>query len=126
MSIQWIMDNAETLTINRKPLVARTTARDGSIRITSRGAQPARLEIKLPDGIPWTSLKTNIEALEALSVTTPQTITIPYAKFPWFYNNTPPGSDTSYSVYLLDIPEWIIFARNQVSWSGPFVLVQAI
>lgn len=126
MSLQWIINNAETLSINRKPLTARTTARDGSIRIVSRGVQPARIEVKLPDGIQWTTLKSDIEALEALNYATAQTVTIPYAKFPWFYNNVAPGSDTSYSVYLLDIPEWVIFARNQVSWSGPFVLVQAV
>lgn len=127
MSVQWIMDRAETFTINRKPFVARTTARDGSLRIVSRGSQPARIEVKLPDGIAWTTLKTSIEALEAMSVTTPQSLTIPYAKFPWYYGNVAPaGGDTSYSVYLLEIPEWVIFARNQVSWSGPFIFVQAV
>ena len=126
MSLQWIINYAETISINRKPAVARTTARDGSIRIVSRGSQPARIEVKLPDGIPWTTLKSNIEALESMAYGTALTVTIPYAKFPWFYGNVAPGSDTSYSVYLLEIPEWVIFARNQVSWSGPFVLVQAI
>lgn len=126
MSLQWIINNAESLSINRKPAVARTTARDGSIRIVTRGVQPARIEVKLPDGIPWTTLKADIEALEAMAYGTAVSVSIPYAKFPWFYNNVAPASDTTYSVYLLDIPEWVIFARNQVSWSGPFVLVQAV
>jgi len=127
MALQWIIDKSESLSINRKPVVARTTARDGSIRIVSRGSQPARIEVKVADGIPWTSLKADIYDLDSMSYSTPQTVTIPFSKYPWYYNNANPGAGAeSFSVYLLQVPEWTLFARNQVSWSGPFILVQAI
>ena len=124
MSFQFIVNQAETLSINRKKMVATTTARDGTVRAVSRGNQPKRFEVKLPDGIRWSDLRTNIIAAEALDKITTATITIPYSLFPWYYGNTAPTSDESYTVRCVDFPEWTIFARDQVSWSGPFVFVE--
>lgn len=124
MSFQWIINSAETLSINRKKQVAITTARDGLVRAVTRGNQPLRFTVKLPDGIAWTTLKTNIEAAETLDRISTATISIPYAKFPWYYNNVQPESDLSYTVRCIEFPEWVIFARNQVSWSGNFVFVE--
>jgi hypothetical protein len=126
MSFQWIIDNAESISINRKKMVAQTTARDGGVRSVSRGTQPKRIEVKLPDGIRWTDLRTNIEAAEALDRISTATISIPYAKFPWYYGNVDPGTNESYTVKCLVFPEWTIFARDQVSWNGSFVFVQEI
>lgn len=126
MSFQWIFDTAETLSINRKKMVAQTTARDGSIRAVSRGTQPKRFEVKLPDGIPWTSLKNDIAAAETLDRITSANIEIKYSKFPWFYGNVAPVSNDTYTVRCIQFPEWTIFARNQVSWSGPFIFVEVI
>jgi len=126
MSFQWIIDNAETLSINRKKMVGTTTSRSGVVRAVSRGTQPQRIEVKLPDGISWTSLKTNIEAAEALDRISTATVTIPYAKFPWFYNNVAPSSDLSWTVRCVQFPEWVLMARNQVAWSGSFVFVEVL
>jgi hypothetical protein len=126
MTFQWIVNQAETISINKKKMVASTTARDGTVRAVSRGTQPKRFEVKLPDGIPWTVLKTDIAAAEVLDRITTATISLPYAKFPWYYNNTAPGSDESYTVRCIQFPEWTIFARNQVSWSGPFVFQEVV
>ena len=125
MSFQWIVNSAESLAINRLKTTALTTSRDGTVRVVSRGTPPKRFTVKLPDGIPWTDLRTNIAAAEALDRVTTATITIPYAKFPWYYGNTAPASDESYTVRCIEFPEWTIFARNQVSWSGAFVFVVA-
>lgn len=126
MSFQWIVNSAETLSINRKKMVAQTTTRSGVVRSVSRGTLPKRFEVKLPDGIAWTTLRTNIAAAEALDRITTATISIPYAKFPWYYGNVAPASDESYTVRCVEFPEWIIFARDQVSWSGPFVFVEVL
>jgi hypothetical protein len=126
MSFQWIVDNAESLSINRKKMVAQTTARDGQVRAVSRGTQPDQITVKVPDGIPWSTLKSNIEAAEALDRISTATISVPYAKFPWFYNNVAPGSDYSKTVRCITFPEWTIMARDQVSWSGPFVFVEVV
>ena len=126
MSFQWIVDRAETLSINRKNQVATTTARDGTVRSVDRGPLPDRITVKLPDGIPWTELKSYIEAAELLNKSTSASISIPYAKFPWFYNDVNPGTDTTWTVRCTQFPEWTIFARNQVSWSGAFVFIEVI
>ena len=112
--------------MNRKRQVSSTTARNGIVRAVSRGTQPKRFEVKLPDGLPWSSFRSDILAAEALDKITSATISLPYAKFPWYYNNTAPASDESYTVLCTDFPEWTIFSRNQVSWSGAFVFVEVI
>jgi hypothetical protein len=124
MSFQWIVNNAESISINRKKTVAQTTARDGKVRAVSRGTPPKRFEVRVPDGIAWTTLKSDIEAAEVLDRVSTATISIPYAKFPWFYNNINPGTDLSYTVICTQFPEWTLFAQNQVSWSGAFVFVE--
>ena len=124
MSFQWIVDRAETLSINRKAQVATTIARDGTSRAVSRGARPKTFEVKVPDGIPWTELRTNIAAAEALNTLTTATITFPYAKFPWYYGNVQPVSDESYTVRCIQFPEWTIVGSGQVTWAGPFVFLE--
>jgi hypothetical protein len=126
MSFQWIIDNASELSINRKRIVASSQARNGLVRAVSRGTQPRRIEVRLPDGVPWTDLRTNIIAAEALDRYQTATISIPYAKFPWYYGNTNPGTDESYTVICVSFPEWIINARDQVGWSGPFVFMEVV
>ena len=126
MSFQWIVDRAETLSINRKKTVATTTARDGNVRAVSRGTPPKRFTVQLPDGLAWTDISAFITAAEVLDKITTATITLPYAKFPWYYNNTAPGANESYTVRCVEFPDWTIFSRNQVSWSGPFVFVEVI
>lgn len=126
MTFQWIVDQAETISINKKKMVATTTARDGTVRAVSRGTQPKRFEVKLPDGIPWTVLRTDIAAAEVLDRITTATISFPYAKFPWYYGNVAPASDESYTVRCIQFPEWTIFSRNQVSWSGPFIFQEVL
>jgi hypothetical protein len=126
MSFQWIIDRAETLSINKKLTTSTTTARDGTVRAVSRGLPPYRIEVKLPDGIAWTEIKSFITAAEALDKITTAAITIPYAKFPWYYGNTAPLTDEGYTVRCIDFPQWTIFARNQVSWSGSFVFLEVV
>ena len=126
MSFQWIIDRAESLSINRKKIVASTQSRDGTVRAVSRGNAAKRIEVKLPDGIPWTDLRSSIIAAEALDRYQTATVSIPYAKFPWYYGNVAPVSDESYTVICTQFPEWILAARNQVSWSGSFVFVEVV
>jgi hypothetical protein len=126
MSFQWIIDGAETISINRKKMVGTTSARDGQTRAVSRGTMPKRIEVKLPDGPRWSDLRTNIAAAEALDRISTATISIPYAKFPWYYGNTQPSSNESYTVRCIQFPEWTIFARDQVSWSGSFVFEEVL
>jgi hypothetical protein len=125
MSFQWIIENATELSINRKQVVASTTARDGTTRVVSRGNAKKVFTVTLPDGPRWSVLKSNIESAESSDKYTQETITIPYASFPYYYGNVNPGTDESYDVYCIEFPEWTIFGYDQVRWSGPFVFVEA-
>lgn len=126
MSFQWILDNAESFSINRKKMVGQTVARDGRTRAVSRGTLPRTITIKLPDGIRWTDIKTSIAAAESLDRISTATITISYSKFPWYYNNVSPGTEESFTVRCTQFPEWTIFAQNQVSWDSAFVFQEVL
>ena len=122
---QWIIDNAESISVNRKKMVAMTTARDGTTRAVSRGAIPKRFTVKLPDGMRWTDVKSLIEATEAADKVTIDMIEFSNPGQAWWYNRTTiPSNAESYNVRIVEFPEWTLFARNQVSWSGPFVFVE--
>jgi integrase len=126
---QWIFDKAETLSINRKQMVAQTTARDGSVRSISRGSMPKRFTVKLPDGLPWKDIKDLIAAAEALDRITPASINIGTANtagFGWYYGTAlVPSNTATYTVKCIEFPEWTIQQRS-VSWSGPFVFVEVV
>ena len=123
---QWIMDKAESISINRKKMTAITTARDGTTRAISRGAMPKRFTVKLPDGMLWTDIKDLIAATEAKDRIDTDTIEISKSGQAWYYNaSTIPTIRDTYTVRIVEFPEWTLFARNQVSWSGPFVFVEA-
>lgn len=126
MSFQWIIDMAETLSLDRKHMVATTQTRSGIIRAASRGAMPIKITVKVPDGPRWSDIKDDIAAAEALDRYQTATITIPYASFPWYYGNVEPETEDSYTVICTEFPEWTIFQRDQVSWSGPFVFQEYV
>jgi len=126
MSFQWIIDRAETLSINNKKMVSTTTARDGTVRAVSRGNQPKRIEVKVADGIPWTEIKDLIAAAETLDRITTAIITIPYAGYEWYYGYANPSLLDTFTVRCVDFPQWTLIARNQVGWSGPFVFVEEL
>ena len=121
MSFQFVIDHAETLSINARKLVAQTTARDGTVRGVSRGTPPARITVSLPVGMPWDLHKSSIQAMLALDKITEDTITIPYAGYEWYYGWVEPTTPDTYTVICVEFPDWTLFARNQVQWSGPFV-----
>lgn len=66
MSFQWIIDNAESISIERKSIVGSTISRDGTVRSINRGGQVWQFTVKLPDGLPWTEYRQDISAIERL------------------------------------------------------------
>jgi hypothetical protein len=121
MSFQWIIDNAESLSLDKKQMIGQTQTRSGVVRAVSRGVQPVTITAKLPDGPKWSDIKNDIASATALDRYQTAVITIKYSKFPWYYGNVVPVTEESYTVLCVDFPEWTIFSRDQVSWSGAFV-----
>lgn len=203
-AFQYIFDNAESISINRRAVTAQTTSRDNTVRTVSRGGQIWRFDVSLPNGIPWQQIRPYIEAIDyadrytagtvqinatgqtswlskyqgnsvnytnfigtvtqgsnVLTLTTSPTTTSGY-KFKSgdfiqlgtngsvysvvdnvAYNsntvtlNRPVldasgsknlicGPNVTWTVYCVDMPQWTIFARDQVSWSGAFSFYEAL
>lgn len=200
-AFQYVFNNAESINFNRKAVVASTTTRSGIVRTASRGGQIWRFEVKLPDGIPWTTARAYIEAIDAADRYTDGNVQINNSGYnSWLttyqgncggsvgaswvqgamsitltsgqagsgfnfkagdliqlgssgkvysvtsnvaYNsNTVPvnrpvldntgsgtlviGTNVTWNVICQDLPQWTIFSRDQVSWSGPFVFSEVV
>ena len=95
MSFQWIIDRAETITINRKPVVASTTARDGTTRSVSRGNSAWKFDVRLPDGIPWTEIRGYISQAEALDRHTPGSFSFSDTGHDWLVKYQGNASNTN-------------------------------
>jgi hypothetical protein len=202
MTFQTVIDNAETISINKKRKVSQTVSRDGTVKATSLGGQVYEFVVKLPDGPAWTQYRPLIERLEALDRTTAGPIQINRSEHSWlsgyqgnltnlttvavsfvsgntltitggatlasgfrfrsgdfiqlgttgsvynvvndvaFNSNTITvhrpireaagaytlriGPNVTWNVICVEFPQWTIFARDQVSWSGSFVFSEAI
>ena len=201
-AFQTVIDNAESISINKKRKVAQTTSRDGTVKSTSLGGQIWEFTVKLPDGPAWTTYRQLIEKMEALDRVTVGTIQINNAGHSWItgyqgnlsnitgvtvsytsgntvnitggatlasgfrfrsgdliqlgttgsvytvvddvaFNQTAVtlhrpvreaagnytlriGQNVTWNVICVNFPQWTMFARDQISWSGPFVFAEAI
>lgn len=204
MSFQYVIDSAETISMNRLKVVASTTSRDGTTRAVSRGGQIWQFEARLPDGAPWTSWRSKISQIEALDRVTSGSFQLNSAGHTWLsqyqgnsvnstgfvggwtygattltlstspttssgfkfkagdliqlgttgkvytvaadvaYNSNTVtlhrpiidetaagvslrvGPNCVFTVICKEFPIWTLFARDQVSWSGPFVFSEVI
>lgn len=70
---QWVVDNAESISINRRAVTSQTMSRDLTIRTVSRGAVIWRFDVKMPDGLSWTTIRSYIEAIDYADRFTPGT-----------------------------------------------------
>lgn len=124
MAFQWVFDNAESISVNKRSVVGQTITRNQTVRATSRGPGIKKFTVKLPDGMAWSDVASAIQALDTADRFTKETIHVTN------YGSWITGGDinpaTNYTVICVEFPEWTIFSYNQVSWSGPFVFYEAI
>lgn len=85
MSFQAIIDNAASISIKRRPVVASTVARDGTVRSVSRGGAVWRFEVQLPDGPRWTDARELITLVEALGEITEDTVQFNNPGLDWMF-----------------------------------------
>ena len=64
-AFQYIFDNAQSISIDRRAVTAQTISRDQTVRTVSRGGQIWRFTVRLPDGLRWSDARPYIEAIEA-------------------------------------------------------------
>ena len=65
-----LINIAETITVNKRPIIASTTARDGTVRSVVRSYQPWRFEVKVPDGIMYRDIRGLLNSAENLQLST--------------------------------------------------------
>jgi len=63
-AFQYIFDNASSISINKRAVVASTTTRDQTVRTVSRGGQIWRFDVSPPAGLPWDQARPYIEAID--------------------------------------------------------------
>ena len=84
-AFQYVFDNAETLSINKRRVIGTTITRDNTVRSVNRFGQTWRFEVKLPDGIAWSEARPYIELMETLDRNTVGTVQINNAGYnTWF------------------------------------------
>lgn len=71
---QWVFDNAESISIDRNPIVGQSITRNQTVRAVSRGSGIWKFTVKMPDGFQWTQARPYISKLEALGKYTTGTV----------------------------------------------------
>ena len=85
MSFQWIIDKAESLSINTQQVVGQSISRNNTVRATSRGGGIWRFTVKLPDGLSWTDTRADISKAEALGRVGTANISLSATGQNWLY-----------------------------------------
>lgn len=80
---QNVINNAQTISINKRKKVSSTQSRDGTIKAVSLGGQKWQFDVKLPDGAPWSTYRPIIEQIENLDRVTTSTIQINSTGHAW-------------------------------------------
>lgn len=101
MSFQWIIDNAESISIDRRDVVGQTITRNQVVRTTSRGTGVWKFTVKLPDGIAWTDIRGNISLAEKLGRTTGANIQLNASGHDWLSKYQ--GDSVNYTGFVASI-----------------------
>lgn len=64
MSLQWVLDYAQQVSVNRRPIVAQTTTRSGVVRSVTRDTSFWTITATLPEGMRWSDHRASISDLE--------------------------------------------------------------
>lgn len=126
MSFQWIFDNAESVSINNRALVGQTISRNQTVRATSRGPGIWKFTVTLPNGLPWDKVASYIQDIDNAGRFTTETVAFTNTGYTNWIHSGPLTAGQSWEVICTQMPEWTISARNQVSWSGPFVFYEVV
>lgn len=94
-AFQWVFDNAATISINKKPVVASTTTRDGTVRATSRGGSIWRFDVEMPAGQVWSEARPYITKMEALDRHSTGTVQINNSGYSTWLSDYQGDSDTT-------------------------------
>ncbi len=101
MSFQWIIDNAESISIDRQEIVGQSITRNQTVRAVTRGAGIWRFTVKLPDGMAWTDVRQNISLAEKLGRTNTASIALNTSGQSWLSQYQ--GNSVNYTGFVASI-----------------------
>ncbi|WP_395652602.1 hypothetical protein [Brevundimonas sp.] len=83
-SFQWVFDNAESISVNKRPIVSQTIARDQRVRSISRGGAVWRFTVKMPTGMRWSDNRGYIEDIDTVNLLKAETVSFPSTGYDWY------------------------------------------
>jgi hypothetical protein len=124
---QFVFDFAQEMSLNRRHVVAQSTTRSGVVRSVSRGAQPKKFTVTLPNGMPWQEVSANVVLLDTSDRFTIGSVTINDPGHAWIGNTAQGGFyGNTYSLICTSMPQWTLTGSKQVNWSGPFEFTEYV
>lgn len=125
MAFQWIFNNAESISADNRAVVGQTITRNQTVRSVSRGPGIWKFTVQLPDGMRWSEIADEIEQIMAADRYTVETVALMDLGYTQWITNGIFNVGQTWDVVCVEMPTWTIFARDQVSWSGPFVFYES-
>lgn len=124
---QFVFDHAQEISLQRRHVVAQSTTRSGVVRSVSRGAQPKKFTVALPNGMPWQQVQESVALLDVADRFTVGNVTINDTGHAWIGNSAQGGFyGNTYSLICTNMPTWTLTGSRQVNWSGPFEFVEYV
>ena len=124
MSFQWVFDKAAMVAVNNRDVVGQSITRNQTVRAVSRGNGLYKFTVTMPDGLAWDEYADEIALLDAANRFSVETVAFSNAGYTdWIINGDLTGQ--SWDVICVEMPQWTIFDRNMISWSGDFVFYEA-
>lgn len=96
MSFQFIIDNAEDISITKRPVVSQTVSRDQHIRSVSRGGAVWKFNVKMPPRMYWNNVSRGyLESIDTKAMLTSQTINLAKTGYTWMTQYRGDATSTS-------------------------------
>lgn len=84
MSFQWVIDNAENISITKRPVISQTVSRDQVIRTVSRGGAVWKFAVKMPPVMVWNNnARGYLESIDTKAMLQSQTINMSKTGYDW-------------------------------------------
>lgn len=124
MAFQWVFDTAESIAPSKRAIVGQTITRNNTVRAVSRGTGIQRFTVKLPDGMPWTSIADEVAAIDTADRFTVENVALSNPNYSWI-NDGPLSPGATWDVVCVQLPDYTITPGGAVFWSGPFVFYES-
>lgn len=127
---QWVFDNAESITVNNRGVVAQTITRDQRIRTMSRGGETWKFTVSLPTGPRWQDIRYYIAGIDSVDRTAIEYINFSKSSYRWMFEYRGDATSTAgltlrYTASQAAINTKVLQASNLPTMSSSAALFQA-